>query len=111
MSKTCTLNKDAILNVVNNFSISVLMKYDKFPPREDDLEKFAKARQDAKEHGASDETLDSLEDYLKKVHLGIIEYSNDRATTVTNPLVTEVMDFFGKIAIAQGYTVIELTDD
>ena len=110
MSDTCTLHPDAIINIVYNFTGSVFLKYDKFPPSEDALEKFSKARQDAKDRGASEKTLDDLESYLKKVHLEIVELDNDRLATLMEPLIQAIMKFYGEKAVAAGYTTIEISD-
>ena len=112
MSDKHTILRSAVIRLPVNFFGGVILKYDKFPTTDEkNLELYSKARQEAKDNGASDRTLDDLESYVKKIHLKIVECDDNKLTALTDQIVKEVLAFHGEKAKKDGSNTLYIIED
>lgn len=111
MSDNVILHSRFVAKLTSTYVRAIELKYKHFPPRQDALEAFAKARKVMADNGVSESTLDDFEIYLKKVYLDVLEARSDKLEELTNRFVSEVREFYGAKAIESGTGVLEIVFD
>ena len=106
-----SIKRSVLLGLCDNFTSAVFLKYSFFPPKDEAVDVYDRARQLAKENGVSETTLDDLENYIKKAVLEIVEYDTTKLTDLCHQLMEEVLVYHGTIAKKAGATTFFIIED